>query len=416
VFTCSRRAALLMAAALAGIPARAEQTGSVTALAAKQGKAVTRTEILAGSIETPMLTLGSIAAMEQAIAMYRDIVRNGGWPELPAIKLAKGDKRDEVILLRHRLIREGYQPVDALAVERPEKFDGELDLALRAFQANHGLGQSGKLDARTLVELNVPAEWRLSQLEANYPRIARHLDELGPRYILVNVPSAQLETVSLGTVYSRHNIVAGKPSRPTPALNAQISEINFNPYWNAPASIVQKDLIPKLIADPRALEAMQIRVFDGIGGPEIDPMTVDWSTVAPDRYFFRQDPGGQNAMASLKINFQNRFHVYLHDTPHKELFGEGDRYQSSGCIRVDKVHVLVDWILAGQDGFDLDYIEEIAASGERHDVSVRNRIDVRLMYLTAWASEDGRVQFRPDVYQLDGTGFVDGQPEPVSGI
>lgn len=412
MFKLSRRS-ILMAFAAAATPAvRAEQTS--TANTGPAGKAVTATEILPERSEAAMLSTGSESAMHSALAMYGEIESRGGWTPLPGRKLARGDRRDEVILLRQRLMFEGYLPGEALAIERPEKFDQEVEEALRAFQANHGLLQNGKLDARTITELNVPAFQRRMQLEANLPRVARHAESLGPRYILVNVPSLQLETVNLGAVYSRHNIVAGKKSRPTPAVNGAISEINFNPYWNAPASIVEKDLIPKLLADPFALESMRIRVFDGVGGPEVDPLSVDWATVPADRYFFRQEPGGQNAMASVKINFPNKYNVYLHDTPAKELFLQNDRYQSSGCIRVDKVHVLVDWILNGQDGYDLAYIEEIAQSGERFDVAVRNQPQLRIMYLTAWASEDGRVQFRPDVYNLDGTGFVDGQPSPVS--
>lgn len=411
----SRRSVVLGLAATAASPALAEQTGSITALATRSGKAVTETEVLPDRGEAAMVSLGSGRAMTQAIAMYQEIVARGGWPQIADRALARGDRRDSVILLRQRLISEGYMTTETLAGEQPDKFDRHVEAAVQAFQANHGLAITGKTDSRTIAELNVPAESRLATLAANEPRIAAHAIDLGPRYILVNVPSVQLETVNLGKVYSRHNVVAGKPSRPSPALDSAVSEINFNPYWNAPASIVERDLIPKLMADPHALEAMQIRVFDGVGGPEVDPLSIDWAHVPPDRYFFRQDPGGQNAMASVKINFPNKYHVYLHDTPAKDLFSMGDRYQSSGCIRVDKVHVLVDWILAGQDGFDLSYIEEIAASQKRYDVTVRNPVQLRIMYLTAWATEAGSVQFRRDIYQLDSTGFVEGQPLPVNG-
>jgi murein L,D-transpeptidase YcbB/YkuD len=210
-------------------------------------------------------------------------------------------------------------------------------------------------------------------------------------------------------------VIAGKLDRPSPTVKGTVSEINFNPYWNVPASIVEKDLIPKLIKDPLTMDDMHIRIFDGFNGPEIDPTLVDWTTAPPDRYFFRQEPGGSNAMASVKINFANPFNVYLHDTPTRELFGQNARYLSSGCIRVDKVHLLVDWILNGQDGFDLDLIEEIAASEQRADVKVVNPPDVRFLYLTAWATDDGRIHFRPDVYGLDGQGFIWGQPEPRQG-
>jgi murein L,D-transpeptidase YcbB/YkuD len=118
----------------------------------------------------------------------------------------------------------------------------------------------------------------------------------------------------------------------------------------------------------------------------------------------------------MKINFANKYMVYMHDTPHRELFEVNARFESSGCVRVDKVSTVVDWILGGQDGIDATEIEMITASLERYDVKVANPPDVRFMYLTAWATEDGRVNFRPDIYGLDGKGFVLGQPRATRGI
>ncbi|HUF44540.1 MAG TPA: L,D-transpeptidase family protein, partial [Aestuariivirgaceae bacterium] len=195
---------------------------------------------------------------------------------------------------------------------------------------------------------------------------------------------------------------------------SRVSEINFNPYWHAPVSIVQRDIIPKYLQDPSMLDRLGIRVFDGWNGPEIDPRTVDWTTVAPDRYQFRQDPGGENAMASVKINFPNKHAVYMHDTPTKELFTEASRYFSSGCVRVEEVHDLTNWILAGQDGWDLNRIQAVAAGGERLDVAVANGPNLHWVYLTSWVGGDGFVNFRNDIYNLDGTGFVTGQPVAAS--
>jgi murein L,D-transpeptidase YcbB/YkuD len=393
-----------------------ENTGSISSLTrSNPGKLATRTEIIADRGEPAMLTASSLRAIDAAIAMYEDIDRRGGWPELVK-KLAKGDRTDAVVLLRQRLALEGYLPTDSLAIDNPEKFDAEVKEAVKAFQSNHGLPVTGKVDDATLRELNVPASARLQTLRANRPRIEAYMQGLGPRYILVNIPSAQLEAVNLGAVYSRHNIVVGKLDRPSPALSSRVSEINFNPYWNVPESIAARDLIPKLIKNPNTLAEMNIRVFQGYNGPEVDPSTVDWTTADPKQYFFRQEPGEQNALGTVKINFPNPYHVYLHDTPVKKLFGQNDRYESSGCVRVDQIPVLVDWIFSGQDGFDAGMIENIAASGERLDRPVRNPPDVRFMYLTAWATDDGRIEFRPDIYNLDQTGFVTGQPEPQSAM
>ena len=111
-------------------------------------------------------------------------------------------------------------------------------------------------------------------------------------------------------------------------------------------------------------------------------------------------------MASVKINFPNKHAVYMHDTPTKQLFTQAARYFSSGCVRVDKVHILTNWILNGHDGWNRDEIKAVVRSGERLDVKVPDGPDLRFAYLTAWASNEGQVHFRNDIYKLDGTGFV----------
>jgi L,D-transpeptidase YcbB len=419
----SRRAVLsaLVTAAAASV-ARAQSTdytGSITSVAprtAMMGKLATRTEVIVDRQESAMITLGSISALENAIQMYEEIVAGGGWPTLDKGKLEKGKKSPQVVLLRQRLVTEGYLPFDDLSIDQPEMFDSNIVEALRVFQTNHGIAASGKVDDRTRAELNITAKARLYTLRENYPRVGEYLKDLGARNILVNIPSAQLETVEFGKVYSRHNVVAGKLDRPTPMLKSKVSDINFNPYWTAPASIVERDLVPKYLKDPSYFEKLGIRIFDGLDGPEIDPSTVDWMNTPPDRYVFRQDPGDDNALATMKINFPNKFMVYMHDTPHRENFASMARFESSGCVRVDQVSKVVDWILQGQDGIDEAQIEMITASQENSVTEVQNPPDVRFMYLTAWATEDGRVNFRPDIYGLDGTGFVLGQPEPAGGI
>jgi murein L,D-transpeptidase YcbB/YkuD len=389
---------------------------SITPRLAVAGKLATKTEFLADRDESAMVTSGSVRALEGAIQMYEEIVAGGGWPNIDKGKLEKGAKSDLVLILRQRLMTEGYLPFDDFLIETPDVFDDSITGALQAFQSSHGIAPSGKIDERTRAELNIEARARLQTLRENYPRVGEYALDLGARNILVNIPSAQLETVEYGKVRSRHNVVVGKRERPSPSLKSIVSDINFNPYWSAPASIVQKDLVPKFLKDPTIFEQMNIRIFDGVGGPEIDPYTIDWINTAPDRYVFRQEPGEHNALATMKINFANKHMVYMHDTPHRELFEVNARFESSGCVRVDKVSTVVDWILGGQDGIDATEIEMITASQQPYDVKVANPPDVRFMYLTAWATEDGRVNFRPDIYSLDGTGFVLGQPRPSRGI
>ena len=390
-------------------------TNSITSVGprtATSGKLATRTEMIADRGEAAMLTPGSAEALQNAIVMYEEIAAGGGWPQIHGKKFSKGAKGPDVAALRQRLVAENYLPFESLNVEQPETFDAEMEAAIKAFQTNHGVAPTGTVAARTLAELNITAGARLFTLRENLPRVEIYMQGLGDRSILVNIPSAQLETVEHGRVYSRHNVVAGKLDRPSPTLISKVSDINFNPYWKAPASIVERDIIPKYLEDPSYLDQMGIRVFDGVDGPEIDPALVDWLNTPSDRFFFRQETGEKNALGTVKINFPNEHMVYMHDTPHRELFGANASFESSGCIRVDQVHTVVSWILDGQDGFDETQYEMITASAEPYEMKVQNPPDVRFMYLTAWATEDGAVNFRPDIYALDGTGFVLGQPEP----
>jgi L,D-transpeptidase YcbB len=402
--------------------ARAEDpanVGSITSIAprlAMQGKLASKTEIVQGQSQAPMLTLGSLNALDSAIGMYEEIVAGGGWPQISKVKYDKTTKPADIFRLRQRLVREGYLDLESLASADSNKLDSTLTSAIKSFQFNHGANPNGKIDQRTLAELNIAATARLYSLKENRPRVAEHLKDLGPRYVAVNIPAAQLETVELGEVYSRHNVVVGKLERPTPSLKSRVNNIVFNPFWNAPASIVAKDIIPKYLKDPAYLDQMGIRVIDGENGMEVEPSSVDWETTAPDRFQFRQDPGEHNALATMKVNFPNKFMVYMHDTPHRELFAGNNRFESSGCVRVDKVAILINWILNGQDGIDSARIEEITAAKETIETKVENETDVRFMYLTAWATEDGRVNFRPDVYKLEGKEFILGQPDPVIAL
>jgi hypothetical protein len=374
-------------------------------------KATTQTEVLEGKNAKPMLGLESEQAMLGGIARYENIVAAGGWQKISGGKLKVGSKGPGVAALKRRLHAEGYVNDAAITGEQGQTATEGTIAALKLFQVNHGLAPTGKLDTPTVNELNVSAPRRLATLRANLERVRTYNKELGNRFIVVNIPALQLEAVNGGRVFSRHNIIVGKPERPSPVVMTQIKNIAFNPYWNVPVSIVEKDLIPQILKNgPRTLRDQNIRIFDGYNGPEVDPDDVDWEVTPPERFFFRQDPGPDNAMATVKINFLSPFGVYMHDTPLRSLFTSGERLQSSGCVRVDKVPILVNWILNGQDGWDPDRIEMMAETQERLDVEVINPPQLRWVYLTAWANTGAHVNFRPDIYKLDGTGFVVGQP------
>ena len=367
-----------------------------------------------GSI-APFITPDSVAQMQAMADKYAKIVADGGWPQVTRGKLKKGSKGKPVAALNQRLFIEGYLQAEATQGEFAELFTSATEDAVKRFQSNHGLKVTGVIDGPTQAALNVSAASRLATIQANLPRLAEYSKDLGPRYAIVNVPAQQIETVNDGKVYSIHNAIVGRPSRPTPVAMTPLTVIRFNPYWNAPASIVEKDILPRMMSKgpSKIMSEMNMKVFDGVGGPEVDPDTIDWRKVRVDDYHFRQEPGGTNAMATAKIEFTSPFGIYLHDTPEPHLFKTGNRFYSSGCVRVDKVSVFIDWVLQGQDGIDAARIAGLAESKERLDVNIANAPQLRVAYLTAWPANGGVAAFRSDVYDLDGTGFVTGQPLPV---
>jgi len=347
----------------------------------------------------PIFSPQTISYTEQAIAQYQDIVARGGWEQVPATKKLKlGVIDPDVVPLRKRLMVSGDLPQSA---GFSESFDSYVDAAVKRFQARHGLPEEGVLGKYSYLAMNVAAQTRLGQLETNLGRLREKAGTLGDRYVLVNIPAAQIEAVENGRVVLRHTAIVGKIDRQTPIVNSKINEIIVNPYWNAPVSIVRKDIIPLMRKDPDYLKNSKIRLF-APDGSEVDPMTVDWSTEEAAKYRFRQDPGAGNAMASVKINFPSPDGVYMHDTPQQSLFNKLIRFDSSGCVRVQNVRDLVTWILRDTPGWDRQHFEAAIKTGESQPVAVTNPVPVHFLYVSAWSTGDGVAQFRDDVYGWDG--------------
>jgi murein L,D-transpeptidase YcbB/YkuD len=349
----------------------------------------------------PILSPQTIPAMEQAIYVYQDLVARGGWSSVPADKELKLGMRDaNVVELRRRLVASGDLRQTS---GDPQAFDSYVQTAVKRFQERHGIPADGVVGAGTLKALNVPAQVRLWQLQANLERI-KGMGLPNERYVLVNVPGAQIEVVENGIVVSRHTAVVGKVDRQTPLLSSRIHEINFNPYWTVPASIIKRDLIPKMQKESDYLTKNKIRIYNQ-QGVELQPAQVNWYSDEAVDYMFRQDPGDQNSLGTMKLNFHNPHDVYLHDTPSKNLFGSDYRFESSGCVRVHNVRELVTWVLK-DTGLDRAMVDQIVRSGERVDVQVVNPPAIFTVYFTAWTTGDGVIHFRDDIYNLDAQGTV----------
>ncbi|MGP9820482.1 L,D-transpeptidase family protein [Salinarimonas sp. NSM] len=354
-------------------------------------------------IDTPILSPQTLAATEEMIARYADIVARGGWGRIGDERLGLGSRSPGVVALRRRLIQSGdLDPAAGSA----DAYDSFVEAAVRRVQTRHGLTPTGAVNGSTIVSLNVPADVRLQQLELNVVRLRAYSGSLGDRYVIVNMPSATVEAVENGVVASRHAAGVGKIDRPSPIFNSRITEINFNPTWTVPASIIRRDLIPLMQQNPSYLTDNRIRIFTH-QGQEIAPEAVNWFSDEGTRYVFRQDPGGEfNSLGFVRINMPNTEQVYMHDTPARGIFGDDFRFVSSGCVRIQSVRELVVWLLAQEQGWDRARIDETFRSGERIDVRLSQNINNYWTYITAWATPDGTVQFRDDIYERDGIAGV----------
>ena len=353
-----------------------------------------------GKVEStlPIFSPHTVTYLEQAISQYQNIVAQGGWPTVPMVnKLRLGMSDPAVAELRKRLIISGDLSRTAGV---SNSFDTYVDAAVKRMQARHGLPSDGVLGKYSYAALNVSAPVRLGQLETNLVRLRSMSGFLGDRYVMVNVPAAQIEAVEGDRVVLRHTAIVGKIDRQTPILNSKINEVIINPYWNAPESIVRKDIIPLMRKNPQYLAQNSIRILGPNG--EIDPTTIDWNTEDAAKFRFRQDPGKINAMASVKINFPNPHATYMHDTPQQSLFNKLMRFDSSGCVRVQNVRDLVTWLIKNTPGWDRQRFEATIKSGESTPVAIADPVPVYFTYISAWSTGDGVVHFRDDIYGRDG--------------
>jgi murein L,D-transpeptidase YcbB/YkuD len=361
---------------------------------------------------TPVFQPETPFATAKAAEQYARIVEAGGWPTI-AKPLNPGAKGNEVATLRQRLAVEGdLEGSDGGG----EKWDPALTAAVKRFQFRYGLKQTGIVAGATLKAMNVPAEQRVKQLSASAQRLDNVHFPFGERYVVVNIPSAAVDAVEDGRVVHRYVAVVGDVEHRSPEIEAKISAININPTWTVPVSIIKNEIIPKMRQNPKYLAKAKIRILDG-KGREVDPGKIDWSTEKAANYTLRQDSGAGNSLGSIRIAMPNKLAVYMHDTPSKRLFSSDYRFLSHGCVRVEGVYDLASWLLEGVGGspsgtWDKAALLKQIASGEREDIKLNKSVPVIWVYLTGWASGDGTVHFRDDVYGVDGDAAQTAQAQP----
>lgn len=333
------------------------------------------------------------ANLKKALANYRKVKSDGGWPKIPAAKLKPGQASPVVPLLRTRL---GLQAADSV-------YSAEVENAVKQFQTQVGLKPDGALGAETVKELNVSVDERIRQIILNMERWRWIPKSFEPDYLIVNIPEYRLRVVEKGKEVMAMNVIVGKTMHSTPIFSDKMEYVVLSPYWNVPVSIIKNEIGPKAAGNPGYLNALDMEVVTGNGSP-VDPSSIDWGSVDESnwKYVLRRRPGPKNDLGDVKFIFPNTDDIYLHDTPNDQLFNETQRNFSHGCVRVEKPIELATYLLRNV-GWDRNKIENTIAQRKEKHVKLKTVLPVYLVYFTAWADENGRVSFREDIYGHDKT-------------
>jgi murein L,D-transpeptidase YcbB/YkuD len=296
----------------------------------------------------------------------------------PVLKI--GSQDDRVPQLRDRLGVTG----DGSTI-----YDKALAEAVKKFQQQHEIKVSGTLTAPTVDALNGrQPDKPIDIIIANLERLRWMPHDLGKTYVIVNLVDFSLRVMNDGKLVWMTKIVDGKPEMPTPIMFAEMKYITINPTWNVPPSIVNHEYLPALQQDPTVLERMGLKV-----GKNPDGSVHIW-----------QPPGDRNALGRIRFNFPNKFLVYQHDTPDKYLFANEKRDYSHGCMRVQDPQKYAEVLLSlvrPNDGYTIDRIKRMIAEGGETDIQFPTFVPVNLTYQTAFVDDQGKLQFREDIYGRD---------------
>ena len=334
-----------------------------------------------------------------ALALYQKLSALGGWPVIPSgPAIRPGDRNHRVRLLKELLQTTG----DLTQVtEAGPLYDEETVAAVMKFQARHGLVDDGVIGSKTLVALNVPVEERIRQIELNLERWRWMPKSFGKQHLRVNVADFSLVVVEDGETVLQMPVIVGTQYRKTPVFSAQMSYLEFAPYWTVPPTILREDKLPIIKQNWHYLEEKHFRIVSRSDAETfIDPEDVDWQNTDVENFpgLLRMEPGPWNPLGRVKFMFPNRFNVYLHDTNESYLFDNNVRSFSSGCIRVKRPDELAYYLL--QEELGAARLEELLAASEPEQVPIKP-VPVHIQYWTAWVDQEGLVNFRPDVYFRD---------------
>jgi murein L,D-transpeptidase YcbB/YkuD len=343
------------------------------------------------------------AGLMRALLEYRRLVAAGGWPSVPEGRTLEPNRSDpRIVAVRRRLAVTDGATVPA---QNAERYDADLQAAVKRFQRRHGFNEDARIGRATVAAMNVTAEARLHQVEANLDRMRGFPPPGNDPEIFVNVPEFRLRVMQNGQQLMTMAVIVGREARGTPPLSSRITEIIVNPNWTVPPKLAREDLLPRLQREPEWLTTRNFRIYRRGSMQEVNIQSTNWRGMSPEQMnglMIRQEPGPRNALGKLRFTLINTPSIYLHDTPDRQYFLRDQRSLSSGCIRVEQPMELALFILRNNPTpWTQERIEQLIAAADRRSVPVTQSIPVHLVYNTVWVEADGAIAFREDLYGFD---------------
>ena len=345
-------------------------------------------------------------ALQKALKKYLAIREAGGWEQVMIFEKLKPEEHSEGIYSLRERLRVTGDYIACGESDEGNRYDICLQKAVKHFQARNGLAKDGVIGGATLKALNKSVDERITTIRLNLDRIKWLNDRKAKRHIIINIPDFKLSFEEDGKLIQSMRVITGKPNHPTPIFSDTVEMIVLNPYWNIPKSIVQKEMIPKLLRNSNAMtkKGIEIRAGWGKDAKKVSGGSVDWNQYRYSKtvpYRFAQIPGKKNALGKVKFLFPNKFSVYMHDTPTKHLFKKNKRAFSHGCIRLQKPRELLRTFSTFNNNINFEKSQEILKGKKNSYLKLQEKVPVDVIYLTAWVDYDGQLQFRNDVYHYD---------------
>lgn len=350
---------------------------------------------LRAAVQAAEPQLSQYGRVKAALAHYRELAKQP-YPALPkpGAKVVPGGAYPAATALFNRLVLLGDLPADA-PPPAGGIYSDSMEEGVQHFQARHGLLDDGVLGRGTIDALNVPPAKRVRQLELTLERL-RWLPDFGPGpLIVVDLPAYRLWAMQNGSddpPLEMRVVVGTAMKTETPLFVGQMRYLEFNPYWNVPRSILEKELLPKLARNKAYLTQNEM---------ETVPPNASVADLQAGRARVRQRPGPKNSLGAIKFAMPNPMDIYLHSTPARELFERSRRDLSHGCIRVEHPAALAQFVLGGQRKWSADRIQDALQPGPTRHVDLVHPVPVVIFYATAVVDSEGGARFVADVYGRD---------------